>query len=74
MLEARILNLQAGPTVGAKSYDELKAAVLKVGRFSCFEASATAGSAQFYNRLCRDPEVETFDMGYPWTGVRMKQE
>lgn len=53
-------------------YADLKAEVLEVGRFSCFEATASDIAARMYTRLCHDPEIETFDMGYPWTGVRLK--
>jgi hypothetical protein len=55
-----------------RTYAAVKARVLEVGRFSCFEASATDASARMFDSLVRDPEVETFDMGYPWTGVRRK--
>lgn len=59
-------------TDGAKGYDEIKAAALAAGMFSCFEASETQKSADIFTRLCRDPEVETFPMLYPWTGIRKR--
>jgi hypothetical protein len=53
-----------------KSYAALKERALAVGRFSVFEA--TTSRAAWFTRLCRDPEVETYDMGFPWTGVRKR--
>lgn len=55
-----------------RTYETVKAAVLEAGKFSTFEASANQKNASLFTRLCRDPEIETFDMGYPWTGVRLK--
>jgi hypothetical protein len=54
------------------TYENVKSIVLEVGRFSVFEATATNKHATIFTRLCKDPEVETFDMGYPWTGVRRR--
>lgn len=60
--------------VGRKrTYESVKAAALAAGRFSVFEATANAKNASIFTRLCRDPEVETFDLGFPWTGVRRKK-
>jgi hypothetical protein len=53
-----------------RTYERVKAAVLKAGRFSCFEASEDAIN---FNRLHRDPELEIIDLGYPWVGVKMKE-
>jgi hypothetical protein len=55
------------------TYEAVKAIVLEVGRFSVFEATATNKHASIFTRLCKDPELETFDMGYPWTGIRRKK-
>ena len=55
------------------TYAELKAAVLEAGRFSVFEATETPKAARFYTRLCKDPDIETFKLGFPWTGVRQPQ-
>lgn len=54
-------------------YEDLKAAIVKAGRFSVFEATANGLAAGMFDRLCRDPEIETFWLGYPWTGVRPKK-
>lgn len=54
-------------------YAALKATVLKAGRFSCFEATASTRAAHMFTRLCGDPSIETFDLGFPWTGVRNKE-
>lgn len=55
-----------------RTYETVKQAVLEAGRFSVFEASSTMKNAKLFTKLCADPEIETFDMGYPWTGVRLK--
>ena len=57
-----------------RTYEDVKTEVLVAGKFSCFEASQSAKSAMLFNRLCRDPEIETFDLGMPWTGVRLKED
>lgn len=54
-----------------RTYEAVKAAVLEAGRFSTFEVN-TAKDAAIFTRLCKDPDVETFDMGFPWTGVRRR--
>jgi hypothetical protein len=56
----------------ARTYEAVKAAVLAAGRFSCFEASQDDKSAAIFTRLCKDPELELTDLGYPWTGVKLK--
>jgi hypothetical protein len=72
---ARICSFQSAPDVKPSTrYEDLKAAVLKAGRFSSFEADANYTAGVLFSRLCRDPEVETFDLDYPWTGVRQKKE
>ena len=57
-----------------RTYAAVKAAVLKAGRFSTFEATSNMKNARLFTKLCRDPEIETFDMGYPWTGVRLREQ
>ena len=54
-----------------RTYENIKAAVLAAGRFSCFDVETEKDGIMF-TELCRDPEIETFDMGYPWTGVRRR--
>jgi ribosomal protein S27E len=56
-----------------RNYKNIKAAVLAAGRFSVFDVQ-TKRDGQIFTQLCNDPEIETFDMGYPWTGVRRKRE
>ena len=56
-----------------RTYENIKEAVLKAGKFSCFDVE-TDKDGRLFTRLCRDPEIETFDMGYPWTGVRLRQQ
>jgi hypothetical protein len=74
MINVKIDSFQCGPDVKATTaYQEVKDAALKVGHFSCFEASASPRAAQLYNALCRDPEIELFEIGYPWRGIRRKE-
>lgn len=54
-----------------RTYENIKAAVLKAGKFSCFDVE-TNRDGRLFTQLCRDPEIETFDLGYPWTGVRRR--
>jgi hypothetical protein len=66
-----VCSFQAAPDVTSRtSYEELRAAVLKAGRFSAFEASANQRAGRLYTRLCQDPTIETTDLGFPWTGVK----
>jgi hypothetical protein len=59
--------------VGKKrTYESVKAAVLEAGRFSTFEATANDKAARLFTRLCKDPELEIFELGFPWTGVRRR--
>lgn len=51
------------------TYADFKAAVLKAGRFSVFEATATQRIAGFYDALCKDTSVTTTPIGFPWTKV-----
>lgn len=55
-----------------RDYDTVRAAVLADGRFSAFDATATAALARIFDRLCADPEIETTTDCYPWIGVRMR--
>ncbi len=69
-----ICNFQAGQDVTRKTkYEDLKAEILRVGRFSCFEATANQWAAGLFTHLCRDPEIETDheQFGFPWTGVKL---
>jgi len=56
----------------ARTYAAVKAAVLNAGRFSIFEATHTAESARLFTRLRDDPELEVFELGYPWIGVKLR--
>ena len=61
------------PRGQALTYEALKAAVVKAGRFSAFEASASNKIGLLYTRLCHDPEIEIDrSPGYPWTLVRLR--
>ena len=63
----------AAHIIGRKrTYEAVKAAVLAAGRFSVFEATANMKSAKLFTRLCADPDIETFHLGFPWTGVRLR--
>jgi hypothetical protein len=54
-----------------RTYANIKAAVLKAGRFSVFDVESNR-DGRLFTELCRDPEIETFDLPYPWTGVRLR--
>lgn len=59
--------------VGKKrTYESVKEAVLAAGRFSVFEATSSTRNAALFDSLCRDPELETFSLRYPWTGIRRR--
>jgi len=55
-------------------YEDFKAAILKAGRFSVFEATDTPKAAKLFTDLCKDPEVETVIDGFPWTTVKLKEK
>lgn len=68
-----ICSFQSAPTVRKRTrYADLKKAVLEAGRFSVFEATENQYAAKLFDRLCKDPELETFPIHYPWTGVRKR--
>lgn len=52
-----------------RTYESVKAAVIKAGRFSVFEA---CDSSNLFMRLESDLEIETFKLGFPWTGARRR--
>ena len=54
-------------------YLEFRRAIMKVGRFSVFEATVTQQSARMFDRLCKDPAVKTIDVGFPWTAARWQR-
>lgn len=56
-----------------RTYENIKAAVLAAGKFSCFDVE-TEKDGKMFTRLCHyDEEIETFEMAYPWTGVRRRK-
>lgn len=57
----------------ARTYEAVREAVLKAGRYSVFEATATQASAALFTRLDKDPTLERFELGYPWIGVRLRE-
>lgn len=54
-----------------RTYENIKAAVLKAGRFSCFDVETKKDGIMF-TELCNDPdlEIDIVNFSYPWTGVR----
>lgn len=69
-----ICSFEACPKVTARTkYHDWREQVLQAGRFSVFEATQSALAARMFNRLCRDPEIETEPIGFPWTLVRRKK-
>ena len=55
-----------------RTYENIKEAALRAGRFSCFEASANPKNARLFTRLMRDPDIEGVEMQYPWVGVKRR--
>lgn len=55
-------------------YDAFKHKVLLAGRFSVFEATETQRRAKLFDRLCRDPEIVTETVGFPWTLVKLNPD
>ena len=56
----------------ALTYETVKARVLESGRFSVFEATASAERGRMFTRLERDPDVVRVQLGFPWIGIRRK--
>ena len=56
-----------------RTYENVKALALKIGKFSAFDPLSNKKDGDIFNRLVRDSEIETWDLGYPWTGVRKRQ-
>lgn len=54
-----------------RSYENIKRAVLRVGKFSVFDI-VTKKDGDIFTALCKDPEIEVVKMQYPWTGIRRK--
>lgn len=54
-----------------RTYENIKKAVLKAGRFSVFDVETNRDGVLF-TRLCEDPEIELCGGEYPWTNVRKK--
>lgn len=74
--EINLGGASARPLRGAAAettYNALKAVVLNAGRFSVFEATQNMRAAVLFERLCKDPELEVVELGFPWTGIRRKE-
>jgi len=52
-----------------RTYENVKAAVIKAGRFSVFDA---CDMSKLFSKLESDREIATFRLGFPWTGVRRR--
>ncbi len=76
MTPFHVCSFTACPTVAAQMpYEEFRAAVLRAGRFSAFEARETQRAAKMFTRLCADPWIDTDkSCGYPWTVVQARCE
>lgn len=55
-----------------RTYANIRAAVLAAGRFSAFDI-ATDKDGRMFAQLCRDPELVITTLGYPWTGVKLRE-
>ena len=70
-----ICSFQGAPDVTRKTtYEELRAGVLKSGRFSVFEATETPRAARLFARLMRDSTLEITRKAFPWTEVKEKNQ
>lgn len=56
-----------------RTYENIKALVLRVGCFSTFDVNGRK-DGQIFTALCRDPELEVVEMPYPWVGIRRKKK
>jgi len=54
------------------TYEKIKAAALEAGRYSVFEATQSMRNARWFMQLDKDPEVERFELAFPWIGVRRR--
>lgn len=56
-----------------RTYENIKAAVLRAGRYSCFDI-ITQRDAKIFTALHCDPELEIdkVNYSYPWTGVKLR--
>lgn len=71
-----ICSFQSADWVTRKTrYEDLRAAVLKAGRYSVFEATHNQWSAAMFMRLDRDPtlRIDREAHGFPWIGVTLKE-
>lgn len=55
-----------------RNYENIKAAVLKAGQFSCFDV-ITKKDEKIFTALCHDPELEVANLIYPWTSVKLRE-
>ncbi len=56
----------------ALTYEAVKARVLAAGRYSVFEATASAKRAALFTQLQRDPDLESVPLEFPWIRIRRK--
>jgi hypothetical protein len=66
----------SGDTTGLprRPYSAFRAAVLKSGRFSVFQATESMTLAKLFERLERDPTVTTTREGFPWIRVEERTD
>lgn len=62
------------PKEKQRSTVEVLRVLQKHGRFSCFEASANDVIAATMRNICHGGYIETKDIGYPWTQVKLTQK
>jgi len=56
-----------------RTYENVKKAVLKSGRFSCFDVN-TKNDEKIFTKLCQDAELEITHEQYPWTNIKLRSE
>ncbi len=55
-----------------RTYQNIKQAVIKAGRFSTFDVESNK-DAMIFQQLLEDPEIEITLLPFPWTGVKLKE-
>ena len=73
--KARICSFTSDVPVSRKTdYRTFRERVLRAGRFSVFQATASQYAARLYTRLEQDPTVEVTRAGFPWCTVKRRGE
>jgi hypothetical protein len=55
-----------------RTYAAVKERVVAEGRYSIFEATENDRNIGIFSQIDRDPELQRFQMDYPWIGIRRR--